>query len=192
MMRLAPQLSLWASFLGRLLFTTIWTGFFGVFSFLIWRHRAETPWFIFAVLGFFDLVAVGMLWDVVVRFWRTLKHREPTVEIDQPSLVYGGSAQLRVTEPHPESVAEMSVRLVCEQVITTKTENRVQQFVKRCHDSELLRLSPDGPDPLHRMLSIRLPDQPPERDVSWKIVVGTTLRQGGMIEHVFPLQVQPR
>lgn len=192
MMRLAPQPSPWASFRGRLLFTTVWTVFFGVFSFQVWRHRAETPWFIFGILGFFDLLAVGMLWDVVVRFWRTLNHREPVVEIDEPSLVYGGSAQLRVTEPHPESVAEMSVRLVCEQLITTKTANGVQQFMQRLHDQELLRLSPDGADPLRRMLSIRMPDQPPERDVSWKIVVGTTLRQGGMTEHVFPLRVQPR
>ncbi|MEK6372007.1 MAG: hypothetical protein AABO58_04875 [Acidobacteriota bacterium] len=191
-MRLAPHPSPWASFLVRLLFTTVWSGFFGVFSLMVWRHPAETPWFIFAILGFFDLIAVGMLWDVVVRFWRTLNHREPVVEIDQPMLVYGGSAQLRVTEPHPESVAEMSVRLVCEQRITTKTDNRVQQFVNRCHDQELLRLSPDTPDTLHRMLPIRMPDQPPEKDVSWKIVVGNTLRQGGTIEHNFPLRVEQR
>jgi len=192
MIRLAPHPSPWASFLGRLLFTTVWTGFFAVFSFMIWRHREETPWFIFGVLGLFDLVAFGMLWDVVVRFWRALNHREPVVEIDHPSLVYGGSAQLRVTEPHPESVAELSVRLVCEQLITTKTDNRVQQFVNRCHDEELLRMSPETSDPIHRMLSVRMPDQAPEKDGSWKIVVGTTLRQGGTIEHHFPLRVEPR
>lgn len=193
MMRLAPHPSPWSSFLGRLLFTTVWTGFFGVFSLMVWRHREETPWFIFGILGFFDLVAIGMLWDVVVRFWRTLNHREPVVEIDHPSLVYGGSAQLRVTERHPESVAEISVRLVCEQLITTKTENRVQHSVQRCHDQELMRISPAGGDePINRLLSIRMPDQPPEKDVSWKIVVGTTLRQGGMIENIFPLRVEPR
>jgi len=191
-MRLKPHPSPWASFLGRLLFTTIWCGFCVVFSIMIWRHPEETPWFIFGVIGLFDLIAFGMLWDVVVRFWRALKHREPVVEIDQPSLVYGGSAQLRVTEPHPESVAELSVWLVGEQRITTRTGNTVQQSVSRCHDQELLRLSPATPDPLHRTLSLRMPDQPPEQDVSWKIVVGTTLRQGGTIVHSFPLRVEPR
>ena len=189
MMRLAPQFSPWASVLGRLVFTTVWTVFFGVFSFMVWRHRAETPWFVFGVIGLFDLIAVGMLWDVVVRLWRTLNHRVPVVEIDRSSLVYGGAAQLSVTEPHPESVAEICVRLVCEQLVTQKTGNGVQQFVERRHDQELLRLSPAAPDPLHRMLSIRIPEPPPEEDVSWKIVVDTTLRQGGVIEHVFPLRV---
>lgn len=192
MMRLAPHPSPWGTFLGRLLFATVWSGFFGVFSLMVWRHSAETPWFIFAILGFFDLIAVGMLWDVVVRFWRTLNHREPVVEIDQPSLAYGGSAQLRVTEPHPESVAELRVWLVGEQRTTTRTGNSVRQSVSRCHEQELVRLSPGTPDPLHRMLSLRMPDRPPEQDVSWKIVVGTTLRQGGTIVHSFPLRVQPR
>jgi hypothetical protein len=41
------------------------------------------------------------------------------------------------------------------------------------------------------MLSLRMPDRPPEQDVSWKIVVGTTLRQGGTIVHSFRLRVGP-
>ena len=172
MMRLKPHPSPWASFLGRLLFTTVWCGFCAGFSIMIWRHPEETPWFIFGVIGLFDLIAFGMLWDVVVRMWRTLKHREPVVEIDQRSLVYGGAAQLRVTEPHPESVAVLSVRLVGGN-----------------YDQELLRLSPATPDPLHRTLSLRMPDRPPEQDVSWKVVVGTTLRQGGTIVHSYPLRV---
>jgi hypothetical protein len=192
MIRLASHPSPWTSFLGRLLFAAVWIVFFGGFSFMVWRHPEQTPWFIFAILGLFDLLALGMLWDVVVRFWRALRHRQPVVEIDQPSLVYGGSAQLRVTEPHPESVAEMNVRLVGENVITTTTDNRIQRFVNRCHDQELLRLSPETPDPLHRMLTVRMPDEPPAKDTSWRIVVGTTLRQGGTIVHHFPLRVEPR
>ena len=57
------------------------------------------------------------------------------------------------------------------------------------YDQELLRVSPSTPDPLQRTLSFHLPDGPAG---NWRIVVGTTLRQGGTIVHHFPLRVERR
>src|SRR4051794_20905927 len=98
MIRLARKPSLWMNFLGRLIFAAIWAGVFFGFFLWAWIHRFGTLTFILVILGLFDLIAIGVVWDIVVRFWRTLNHREPIVEIDPAK--YGGTVQVRIVEKH--------------------------------------------------------------------------------------------
>ena len=164
------------------------------FSYLAWRHRYGTPAFAFVLLGIFDLIAVGVLWDIVVRFWRTLHHREPVVEIDRQSLAYGDSAQVRIVEPHPESIAEMGVKLIGE--CLSKTEMDVSHHrtsvisLTRCYEEELLRLTPTSDEPISRLVQMHLPKSPPTDKMTWNIAVDSHLKQGGVIEHHFPIRVR--
>ncbi|HSP17080.1 MAG TPA: hypothetical protein VLV78_20210 [Thermoanaerobaculia bacterium] len=192
MNRLARKPSLWMNFLGRFLFGVVWAGGMSAFTWVVWVKRdANTPVFVWFVLGFFDLLAIGIVWDLVVRFWRTLMHRQPVVEIDRQSLRYGDSAQLHVVEEHPESVKEISVRLVAEHWLTTTNGGTTIRSYQPCYDQELLAISLAEAEPVSRMLQIRIPEKPPADDAKWKIVVATMLRQGGVIAHPFPIDVTP-
>ncbi len=192
--RLARKPSLWANFLGRLVFAIVWVGFFVGFSYFAWQHRVRTPTFVLVILAFFDLIALGMVWDIVVRFWRTLHHREPVVEIDRQWLAYGDSAQLSIVEPHPQSIAEMGVKLVGE--CYTKSATDISQHrqtvvsLTRCYEEELLRLKPAGDEAISRLLQVQLPKSAPADGVTWKIVIDSRPKQGGMIEHPFPLRFE--
>lgn len=193
MIRLVRKPSLWTNFLGRLLFAAIFVGALVTFSFYAWRHLGQVPTFVVIVLALLDLLALGLLWDIVVRLWRTMAQREPVVEIDRRTMSYGEGAQIRVTEEHPQSVAEMTVRLVGECSVSSAvdvSQHRERAVsVTRCYEEELLRMSPSAGEPLSRVLKIQLPIAPPAEGVSWKIVVGSTLKQGGVMEHPFPIQV---
>jgi hypothetical protein len=194
MIRLARKPSLWTNFFGRLLFAIVWAGGFVVLSFFAWRHRAHTSLFVWIILGFFDLLAIGVIWDIVVRFWRTLNQREPVVEIDRDSLAYGDSAQVKVTEPSPRSIAEMGVKLIGEcysRADLDVSEHRETVIsLTRCFEEELMRLKPQSDDPISRIVEIHLPKSPPADKMTWKIVVDSRLKQGGIIEHPFPLRVR--
>jgi len=193
MIRLVRKPSLWSNFFGRLLFAIVWVGGFVVFTLWVWRHRFGTPWFLFVILGLFDLIAIGVMWDLVVRLWRTLNQREPIVEIDRDSLAYGDSAQVRVAEEHPESIVEMGVKLVGE--CRTRTEQDISQHrqtiisLTRVYEEELLRVKPASAEPVSRVVQLQLPKSAPADDVTWKILVDSHLKQGGIIEHPFPLKV---
>jgi hypothetical protein len=194
MIRLARKPSLWTNFFGRLIFGVVWAGVFFAVSWWAWMHRFGTPTFILVILGFFDLLAIGVVWDIVVRFWRMLHHREPVVEVEREPIEYGDSVQVRIVEQHPESIAEMGVKLVGE--CTTRAERDFTMHretvisLTRCYEDELLRLQPSSGEPINRIVQMHIPQSPPAADVSWKIIVDSRLKQGGVIEHPFPFRVR--
>jgi len=192
MIRLVRKPSLWASFLARFVFAIVWTGAFFGMTVAVWRRHPDT--IVLVVLGCFDLIAIAILWDLVVRFWRTLKHQEPFVEIDRQSLAYGDSAQVRIVESHPESISEMGVKLVGECYAKSATDissyRETKTVLTRCYDEELLRLKPDASEPLSRLIRVQLPKSPPADGITWKIIVDSHLKQGGVIEHAYPIRVR--
>jgi hypothetical protein len=194
MIRLARKPSLWMNFFGRLIFAVIWAGAFFAVSTWAWLHRFGTPTFILVALGFFDLIAIAVVWDIFVRFRRTLRHREPVVEVDHEPAAYGDSVQVHIVETDPESLAEMGVKLVGE--CYTKSEVDFTQHretvvsLTRCYEEELLRLKPSTNEPINRILRVQLPKSAPANEVAWKIIVDSHLKQGGIIEHPFPIRVQ--
>ena len=44
-------------------------------------------------------------------------------------------------------------------------------------------------EPLSRMLQIQMPPAAPAENVQWKIVVNTSLKQGGLIQHSYPVTI---
>lgn len=193
MIRLARKPSLWMNFFGRLIFGAIWAGGFFAFSVWAWIHRFGTPTFVLVILALFDLIAIGVVWDLVVRFGRTLNHREPIVEIDRNPAAYGDKLQVRVVEDHPESLAEIGVKLVGE--CWAKAEREFTAYremvvsLTRCYEDEILRLEPASADRIDRTVPMHIPQSPPADEVTWKIVVDSRLKQGGIIEHAFPFRV---
>jgi hypothetical protein len=191
MVRLTRKPSLWLGFLGRLVFCVIWAGGFAAFSWFIWTyHRHDTAKFVFFILGFFDLLALGMIWDIVVRFWRTLTNKQPELNIDHDNLRPGSTAQIQFTEPHPESLAEINVHFVGEHTVKQKSGTTTTIFNERCFDQELLQMNVDGPNPITRSLQIKVPAESPGNEVRWMILVNTRLRQGGIMQHSYPIQVK--
>lgn len=192
MIRLARKPSLWMNFFGRLAFAVLWVGWFSGFSWWAWVHRFGTPTFVLIILAFFDLVSVGVIWDIVVRFWITLHRREPLVEVDRNPAAYGDSVQVRIIEQHPESIAEIVVKLVgecyarAEREFTAHRETVVS--LTQCYEDELVRLKPTSDDRIDRTVVMHIPQSPPADEVAWKIVVDSHLRQGGIIEHPFPIR----
>jgi hypothetical protein len=193
MPRLSRKPSLWADFVGRFAFGVVWAGAFVFATWMSWVHRADTAWFVYIILAFFDLIAVAVIWDLVVRFWRTLMERQPVVEIDRSPVPYGGSAQVRIVEEHPESVAEMKVRLVASARIRSESQEGSTRVIVSSYEpvfeQELLHCSVTENDPVNRTVTIGLPETPPAENAEWRIVVTTTLRQGGQIPHPFPFKV---
>jgi len=193
MIRLPCRPSVWATFLQRLLFAIVFAGGFLTLTWYASRHIGM-PTYVYLILGFFDLIAAGVVADAVIRFWRTAHHCEPVVEIDRQSLQYGDTAQVRVIEPNPQSIVEMGVKLIGEcraksvTDISQHHETRVERT--RCYEEELLRLKPSSSEPINRLVQLQLPKSPPADDMTWKIVVDSHLKQGGVIEHPFPLRVR--
>jgi hypothetical protein len=189
MIRLARKPSMWTAFFGRLLFCVIWAGAFAVLSWFVWTyHRRDTPVVILIVLGIFDFFAIGLIWDIVVRFWRTLTNREPQLEIDHDNLQLGSTAQIQFHEEKPESLAEIEVRLVAMATVTTRSGSTTITRTAPCHDQELLHVNVDGPNPITRSLQIKIPTGE-FGDARWMINVNTRLRQGGFVQHSYPLKI---
>ena len=194
MIRLARKPSLWLIFLAHLGFAILWSAAVFGASYFVWVRRGRTSTLAVTVLVLFDLIAIGLIWDVVVRLWRTLNHRHPLVEIDRQSLAYGDSAQVHIIEPHPRSIAEMGVKLIGECYAQSATDissyRETKTALNRCYEEELLRLKLDSADPVSRLVQMQLPKSPPADGISWKIVVDSRLKRGGVIEHGFPLKVR--
>lgn len=189
--RLSRKPSLWAAFAGRFLFTVVWCGGIGAFSYFV-LTRGHAPLFVKILLGVFGFFGVMMLWDIVVRFWRTLTGKQPLVEIERLPLGYGESAQLRVIESDPESVREMVVSLVADHRVVRHDDNITVIGEERCYSSELLRATDLTGEPFVSMLHVQLPVEEPGDSPKWKVEVSTTLKQGGMITHGFPIDVRGR
>jgi hypothetical protein len=193
MIRLVRKPSIWGDFFQRLLFVVIFAGGLFTFTYLAWRHPIGMPRYAYAILYFFDLIAIGVLCDIAVRLWRTMNQGEPVVEIDRPLLHYGDTAQVRVIEPNPQLIAEMGVKLIGEcraKSVTDISQHHETRVARtRCYEEELLRLKPSSNEPVNRLLQLQLPKSAPADDIAWKIVVDWHLKQGGVIEHPFPLRV---
>jgi hypothetical protein len=194
MVRLARKPSLWMCFCGRLLFAIVWAGVFFSLSTWVWLHRFGTPTFILVILGIFDVIAIAVVRDIVVRFRHKLHQHEPVVEIDRESPTYGDSVELHIVDTHPESICEMDVKLVGECYNKSDldfTEHHETVISRtRCYEEELLRLKPAANEPINRTVRMNLPRSAPAEGVAWKIIVDSYLRQGGMIEHPFPIRVR--
>jgi hypothetical protein len=182
------------NFFGRLIFAVVWAGIFFGGSYWTWQHRFGMPAFILVILGVFDLIAIGVVWDIVVRLRRTLHRHEPVVEVERDPAAYGESVEVRIVEEHPEAIAEMGVKLVGE--CYTKSEVDFTQHhetvvsLTRCYEEELLRLKPSTNEPINRILRVQLPKSPPADEVAWMIIVDSHLKQGGIVEHPFPIRVR--
>ncbi len=182
------------NFCGRFLFAIVWVGVFFAFSLWAWRHRFGTPLGMLVILAIFDLIALAVIWDIVLRLQRTLQHRVPVVEIDHDRLAYGDSAQLRVVEEHPESINEMGVKLIGE--CYNKADQDISEHrqtvisLTRVYEEELMRIKPASAEPISRVVQLHLPKSPPAGKVQWKIIVDSHLKHGGITEHPFPIRVR--
>jgi hypothetical protein len=190
---LARRPSLWAGFLGRLAFGTVWTGAMFGATWFVWTRGENTPAFAWVILGILDLFALIILLDVAFRFWNALNGRQPIIEISRQSLRYGDEAQLRVVEPHPQAVKEIVVRLIADHWVTKKdSDGSTLNTIENCWDQELLRMNLAEGTEFSRMLHLKLPESVPAEKPRWKIIVTTSLRQGGVIDHAFPFTVEKR
>ena len=192
-MRLVRRPSLWKSFFGRLAFSVVWVGGVVAFWVFTWPRRQGVSLLLYVFPALLSVLALGLVWDVVVRFWRTVTDRQPVLELDRAPLTYGATARLRVLEPHPRSLSEMVVTLAGDHWVTTRERDSRRDVTthsyERCYEAELLRVSFTGARPVDESVELRLPDEPPADGVEWKIVVRDTLRQGGVMEHWFPVPV---
>src|SRR5262245_52376370 len=102
-------------------FAILWNGIFGAFVLLAWPHRAETPIFIQGVLGLFLLLGVGIIWDVVVRFYRTLTGKTAIVEVDRQPLHPGDTVRVRVCQRDLHSLSCLQVSIAASNTVTEQS-----------------------------------------------------------------------
>src|SRR5262249_18575362 len=135
--RLTRKPSPWVVVLMRLAFAIFWNGFFGIFVVLSWPHRAETPIFIQGVLGFFLLLGVGIIWDAVVRFQRTLTGKTAVVEVDRQPLRPGDTFRVRVSQRDLRSLSCLQVSIVASNTVTERSGNTTMTMTKSCYQKEI-------------------------------------------------------
>jgi len=185
MIRLTRRPSLWITFVARVAYTA------GCSAAVIaaWRYAPRLPWMLFGVSG---IIVFAALCGIVMS-WRDMTAGVPIVKIDHSSLAYGESAKVLVLEPRPGPVAEMGVKLIGECPVSSATDisnfRDTRVSVTRCYEEELLGLRPRSDEPLSRVVQIHIPKSPPADATAWKIVVAAHLKQGGVVEHPFPLRV---
>jgi hypothetical protein len=178
--------------LQRLVFTTLWNGFFGVFILLVWPHRATTPIFIQGILGFFVLIGLGMAWDLIARLLRTLAGKTAVVEVDRLPIRRGETLQLRVFQSDPASLATLQLALVGENTVTETRGNTTITRTGRCCTQEIFSSGAGDLDgaSLDRAFSVTIPADGPSGEIRWSILVAQQLKQGGGDFQAFPLQVE--
>jgi hypothetical protein len=185
MRRLARKPSLWVSFLLRVVFVIVAAIAVNVAMFFVMKRGA------FLMLTLVLLIAIAAVWELI-RFTFNMRHRPPVLQIDRRSLAYGDSAELRLIQAHPQSVAEVSVKLIgdCSKCESTDiSEYRETKFARtRCYEEELLRFQPSAA--IDRTVRVQLPKSPPADGMTWKIVVDFTLKHGAVIEHPYPLRIR--
>jgi hypothetical protein len=186
MIRLTRKPSLWVTFLGRVVFLIVCAAAVAAAWYFVWKRHS----ILIFVLA--DVIAIGAIWELI-RAWRAFRLGAPVVEIDRQPLTYGDSAQLRVAEAHPKSIAELGVKLIGECYATSATDISSYREKKitltRCYEEELLRLKP-ADEPLSRLVPMHLPKSPPADGMAWKIVVDAHLKRGRVVEHPYPLHVR--
>jgi hypothetical protein len=176
----------------RVLLTLGWSGFFGWFIYMSWTHGpSATPAFIWAILVFFALFGLGMVWDVVVRIGRTSMGRVPTVEVDRQPARLGETLTVRVCLARPGTLSSLEALVAGITVTTsgptTATQDGFQQSIMSAAQAELAALSL-----FDRTTSFRLPaaEEVAENTARWEIRVGTVLRQGGLLISTFPIDIR--
>jgi hypothetical protein len=185
MRRLARKPSLWVSFLLRVAFVIVAAIAVNVAMFFVMKRGA------FFMLTLVLLIAVAAVWELI-RFTFHMRHRPPVLEIDRDALAYGDSVELRIVQAHPQSVAEVSVKLIgdCSKSESTDiSEYRETKFARtRCYEEELLCFQPSAA--IDRTVRVQLPKSPPADGMKWLIVVAFTLEHGAVVEHPYPLRVR--
>jgi len=180
MIRLVRKPSLLVGFIGRLLFVVICAAAVVAAWYFVLKRGT---YLIFALV---DLLAIAAVWELIA-FYRRFRHGAPVVEIDRQSLAYGDSAQVHIVEPHSQSITEMGVKLVgecyAESVTDISSYREKKVALTRCYEEELTRLK-------NQTFLLQLPKSPPADGINWKIVVAAHLKQGGVIEHSYPLRVR--
>ena len=185
MRRLARRPSLWFSFFLRAVFVIVAAIAVIVAMFFVIKRGT------FFMLTLVLLIAVGAIWELI-RFAFSMRHRPPVLEIDRAALAYGDSAELRLIQKDPRSVAEVSVKLIgdCRKSEATDiSEYRETKVARtRCYEEELLRFQPSAA--IDRTVRVQMPKSPPADGMTWKIVVDFTLKHGAVVEHPYPLRVK--
>jgi hypothetical protein len=190
-LRLTRKPSPWVVVLMRLAFAILWNGFFSVFVVLMWPHRAETPIFIQGVLGFFLLLGVGIIWDVVVRFHRTLTGKTAIVEVDCQPLHPGDTVRVRVCQRGLSSLSHLQVSIAASNTVTEQSGNTTTTTTKPCYRKEIAVCDPAAAagDSYDETFAVQIPSESFRGTVAWSIVVRQDLAQGGIDFQTFPLPV---
>jgi hypothetical protein len=191
--RLRSRSSARKEILVRILVTLLWNAIFGGFTYMSWTHDpSQTPVFIWAILALFALIGLGMVWDVVVRIARAWLGRVPIIEVDLQPVRLGETLTVRVCESHPASLSRLEVELVGVTMTTsgstTTTRYGIRTSLMACVPPELA-VRPR----FDRTTSFMLPaaNQVPAGTVRWELLVGSVLRQGGLLLSAFPIEVTP-
>jgi hypothetical protein len=190
-LRLTRKPSPWVVVLMRLAFTILWNGFFSIFVVLMWPHRVETPIFIQGVLGFFLLLGVGIIWDVVVRFHRTLTGKTAIVEVDRQPLHPGETVRVRVCQRGLSSLSHLQVSIAASNTVTEQSGNATTTTTKPCYWKEIAVCDPAATagDSYEETFTVRIPSESFRGTVAWSLVVRQDLAQGGIDFQTFPLPV---
>jgi hypothetical protein len=190
-LRLTRKPSPWVVVLMRLAFAILWNGFFSVFVVLMWPHRDETPIFIQGVLGFFLLLGVGIIWDLVVRFHRTLTGKTAIVEVDRQPLHPGDTVRVRVCQRGLGSLSHLQISLAASNTVTEQSGNATTTTTKPCYQKEIAVCDPAATagDSYDETFTVQIPSESFRGTVAWSIVVRQALAQGGLDFQTFPLQV---
>jgi hypothetical protein len=190
-LRLTRKPSPWVDVLMRLAFAILWNGFFGVFVVLMLPHQAETPIFIQGVLGFFLLLGAGIIWDVVVRFHRTLTGKTAIVEVDRQPLHPGDTVRVRVCQRGLGSLSHLQITIAASNTVTEQSGNTTTTATKPCYRKEIAVCDPTATagDSYDETFTVQIPSESFRGTVEWSIVVRQALAQGGLDFQTFPLQV---
>ena len=185
-MRLARRPSQSLTIITLAVSALLWVGCFVAITVALWHPHTAV------FLACVDLVAVIVLWDIAARLFRASHCPQPWIEIDKPSLHYGDGARLHLIDSHTASLCDLEVALIgeCDLAAATELSQHRETIAapRRCYEEELLRIAPLGL-PIDRTLSIQLPKSAPADRTRWSVLVTAHLKQGGVVEHPFPLPV---
>src|SRR5262245_23057378 len=191
--RLAMVPSPWGVVAGRRALTLAVNGFLAMFVVRGRSHVDEVPLFAKVVVTLWGFIGLGMVWDLVVRAYRTAVGRFAVLELDRLPLRPGAKAHGRVLLRDPATLSGLTVSLVGERHETRTDEGRVQVIAARFHESVVFTFDPAS-DPetgpmLDRRFAVPVPGELPPGTLTWRLVVALRLKQGGMDSQDFPLQV---
>jgi hypothetical protein len=183
------------------LIATVWLGITGLLAYVVLRDGGEGPWWAWLAIGIGGLVGVGLVWDLLNRAWRGLAGRTPVVEISRHPIGPDGVAQVRVVEPHPGSLAGLTVVVVAGAVKIERVHSgpgvtgvraayRISGDVR--HQDTLLVIDGHelgGAGHVDRLVELRIPEAVVREPWMWRIAVLQHVRRGPPREHWYPIRV---